>query len=96
VGHIVELRFKYAEKDLALLDGLLRSAPYFSRYDGLHRLYEFRGPESRLDEPTPDCSVMVEDYGLLLNALGDYRVYDAVEENLVRVVEERIGPTAKR
>lgn len=92
MGHLEPVRFSYEEKDLAVIDSMLRSAPHFSRYDERYGTYEFRRQSDGSDgDSTPDCAVTIETYGLLFNALGDYEVCNAVDAHLTKGIAERLG-----
>jgi hypothetical protein len=92
MGHIVQLRFLYEEKDKNTLDSIIRSAPFFFIYDPGYDLYEFRDPiRTSDDDPTPDCAVKLEPYGLMFNALGNYEVCAKIDNYVTKFIEEKIG-----
>jgi hypothetical protein len=96
LGQIQELHFARRDDEDAILEEVVRGAPYFSNYESAYRIFLFREREGLPgDDPTPDCYVKIEPYGLLFNVLGSSKVCDAVEAHLAKEINRRWGALTK-
>jgi hypothetical protein len=92
VGHIFEIRFSSEAQASKTIDEILRSAPYFYRFNEGYSIYEYLGPAGDSREPfTPDCAITVEAFGLLFNALGDRSICGQIEDHLMAALKREYG-----